>query len=105
MHEQIRVKRLWSMGQFNNVELESTISEIPEKIALNDRAIGLLYNLMLLEAESAHKEYIKLYRDNPILLNVFPEIVKYIDESLKIIKEDKSRTFDELIKELNQSGS
>lgn len=102
MNEQLRVKRLWKMGDFSNVELESTLSDIPEKVALNDRAITLLYHLMLLEAEAAHKDYLELYKDNPFLLKAFPDIVNYLDESMKAIKEDKSRTFEELMNELNK---
>lgn len=104
MNETLRVKRLWKMGDFSNVELESTLSDIPEKVALNDRAIGLLYNLMLLEAESAHKDYLKIYRDNPFLMKAFPDLVNYIDESLKVIKEEKNRTFEELLNEINKEN-
>lgn len=102
MNESLKVKRLWAMGQYSNVELETTLSEIPERVALNPKAIGLLYNLMTLELEGSHKEYLKLYKDHPVLLKVFPEIVNYLDEALLAIKEEKTQTFNELMKELNE---
>lgn len=102
MNEQLRVRRLWAMGQYSNVELETTLLDIPEKVSLNPRAIELLYNLMTLQLEAAHKEYLQLYKKHPVLLKIFPEIVDYLDESLLAIKEEKTQTFDELIKELNK---
>ena len=100
MNETLRVKRLWSMGQFSNVELETTLSEIPEKVALKPRAVELLYNLMTLQLEAAHKEYLQLYKNHPVLIKIFPEIVDYLDEALLAIREEKTQTFDELMKEL-----
>jgi hypothetical protein len=105
MQEHIRVKRLWSMGQFSNVELETTLSDIPEKVSLNPRAVGLLYNLMTLQLEAAHKEYLQLYKNHPVLIKVFPEIIDYLDEALLAIREEKTQTFDELMKELRTDGN
>jgi len=95
MYEQIRVKRLWSMGQFNNVELEDTLFEIPEKVSLNPKARGLLYYLMILEAEKAHKKYLALYKK-------FPANMEQLDKTAEIIEEERTRTFTEFINELNK---
>lgn len=95
MHEQIRVKRLWSMGNYNNVELEDTLFEIPERVSLNPKARGLLYYLMILEAEKAHKKYLTLYKR-------FPADMEQLDLTAEIIEEERNRTFQEFMNELNK---
>ncbi len=102
MQRSLRVKRLWSMGQFNNVELQDEIIEIPEKVALNQKAIELLYQLMILEQEEAHKEYLQLFKQYPLLLKMFPANLDFLDETILAIKEEKTRTFEELLVELNK---
>lgn len=83
------------MGNYNNVELYDEIIEIPEKVALNPRATGLLYYLMILEQEKAHKKYLALYAK-------FPAKMEQIDETAKIIEEERTRTFTEFLNEINK---
>jgi hypothetical protein len=90
------------MGQYNNYELHDEITDIPERIALNPDAMGLLYNLMIMEMESAHGKYLQLYKEHPALVNVFPELLKYFDEMNVAVNENLSRTFDEFMKEYNK---
>jgi hypothetical protein len=82
------------MGQFNNVELYDEIIEIPERVALNTKATGLLYYLIILEQEKAHKKYLALYKK-------FPANMEQLDETAKIIEEERTRTFTEFLNELN----
>lgn len=89
------------MGQFNNVELFDEISEIPEHIALNDKAIELLYQFMVMEQEVAHKNYLQVFKEHPLLLKMFPEILDVLDESLLAVKQQKARTFEEFMQEIN----
>jgi hypothetical protein len=102
MNRNITVSRIWSMGSFNNYQLQDELTDIPERIALNPEAMGLLYNLITMEMESAHVRYLKLYKDHPALVNVFPEIMKYFDELNIVVNEDLSRTYDEFMKVLNK---
>lgn len=83
------------MGQFNNVELEDSLFEIPEHVSLNPKARGLLYYLMILEAEKAHKRYLALYKR-------FPANMEQIDQTAEIIEQERSRTFQEFMDELNK---
>jgi hypothetical protein len=99
MERNISVNRLWSMGQFNNYELNDEVTNIPEKIALNPKAMGLLYNLIIMEMESAHVKYLKLYKDHPSLIKVFPEVLKYFDELEIAVQEDQTKTFEEFMEE------
>lgn len=101
MKETLRVKRLWAMGQFNNIELYDEITEIPEKVALNPQARGLLYKLLILEMERAHKKYLNFYRDNPMLMKVFPANVEDVDEVVAVIETERTRTYNEFLQELN----
>ena len=83
------------MGQFNNVEMYDEIIELPESMVLNPKATGLLYYLMILEQEKAHKKYLALYKK-------FPANMEQIDETAKIIEEERTRTFTEFLEQLNQ---
>lgn len=102
MNRNLRVKRLWSMGQFNNVELFDEILDIPEKVALNPRAVELLYHLMIMEQELAHKRYLEVFKKHPTLLKIFPESLDYLNETVLAIKEEKTRTFEEFLQEYNK---
>ena len=95
MNEALKVKRLWSMGNYNNVELYDEITDIPEHVALNPKARGLLYYLMILEQEKAHKKYLALYKK-------FPANMEQLDETAKIIEEERARTFMEFLDEINK---
>jgi hypothetical protein len=98
LNRTLRVKRLWSMGNYNNVELYDEIVEIPEKVALSPKATGLLYYLMILEQEKAHKKYLNLYKK-------FPANMEQLDQTAEIIEEERSKTFLEFIEELNRELS
>lgn len=95
MNRGLHVKRLWSMGQYNNVELFDEILDVPEHVALNPKAVGLLYYLMILEQEKAHKKYLALVKK-------FPATMEQIDKTAEIIEEERSRTFTEFMEELNK---
>lgn len=102
MNRSLSVNRLWSMGQFNNYELHDEITDIPEHISLNPKAIGLLYHLMIIEMESAHNKYLQLYKDHPSLVKVFPAVLEYFDEINIAVEENKTKTFDEFMSEISK---
>lgn len=102
MNRTLRVKRLWSMGQFNNIQFEDEVSDIPENIALNQKAIGLLYNLMVLEMEMAQKEYLRVFEKYPAFMRIFPDSVAVINETVLAIREERNRTYDEFMKEITK---
>lgn len=83
------------MGNYNNVELYDEIIEIPERVALNTKAIGLLYYLMILEQEKAHKKYLTL-------ITKFPASMEQLDKTAELIEEERTRTFTEFMEELNK---
>lgn len=97
MNRTISVERLYSLGDFKNIKFNDTITDIPQNIALNDKAMGLLHYLQLTEIEHAHKRYLKL----GLMLPARPE---QIDATLVLLEEERSRTFQELLQELSKEN-
>ena len=97
MQTSLRVERLYSLADYNNVKFSQEITEVPERVLLSQKGVGLLYSLMYLEMEKAHKNYIMLYKS-------YPASIEQIEQTASIIEEARSRTFKELIEELNKEG-
>jgi hypothetical protein len=102
MNRNLHVKRLWSMGQFSNVELHNEITDIPENIALNPKATELIYHMMILEMESAYAGYLSIYKDHPVMIKAFPDIIDFFQEMNLAVEQEKTKTFNQLIRELNK---
>jgi len=90
MNTTLRVERLYSLADYNNVKFTQEIIEVPERVLLSEKGVGLLYSLMLLEAEKAHKNYIILYKS-------FPASMEQLDQTAEIIEQERSRTFKEFL--------
>lgn len=95
MQSSLKTERLYSLSDYNNVKFSQEVTEIPERILLNERAIGLLYSLMILEMEKAHKNYILIYKS-------YPASLEQIEQTASIIEEARTKTFKELLEELNK---
>ena len=102
MNRTLHAKRLWTMGQFSNVEFQDEITDIPENVALNPKATGLLYSMMLLEMESAYVKYLSIYKEHPVLVKAFPAILDFFHEMSVAVEDEKTRTFTQLLEELNK---
>lgn len=102
MNKSLHVKRLWTMGQFSNIELHNEVTDIPEKVALNSKATGLLYNLMLMEMESAYVNYLSIYKDHPVMIKAFPGILDFFQEMHVAVEQEKTKTFTQLMEELSK---
>jgi len=90
------------MGNYSNVELQDEITDIPENVALNPKAIGLLYNLMMMEMESAYVKYLSIYKEHPVMIKAFPAIIDFFQEMNLAVEQEKTKTFNQLIEELNK---
>lgn len=95
MQTSLRAERLYSLADYNNVKFSQEITEVPEKVMLNERGVGLLYSLMYLEMEKAHKNYIMLYKS-------YPASLEQIEQTASIIEEARTKTFKELLEELSK---
>ena len=60
MERTLRVKRIFTMGQFQNLEIGDEITNIPENIAKNEEALSLISYLQLLLTERKYNRYLQL---------------------------------------------
>lgn len=95
MNRTSAIERLYFLGDFKNIKITDTISEIPEEVFLNKEAMDSIVNLQLISTEHTYTTYLKL-------INALPK-TDY-DTIEKLLNEAKSRTFEQLIKQLKIIG-
>jgi hypothetical protein len=88
MTRDIGVKRLYTMGQYQNVTFEETIKDLPMDLSKED--LDNYRYLMLLDLELQYRSYLKMYQQ---VSNVS------IDEAVNALEKSKLET----IKELGQN--
>lgn len=93
------------MGQFSNVELSDEITDIPQNIAINPNAVALIYNMMVLQMEAAYINYLAVYKENPVMVKAFPQIIDFFKEIQVAVENEKTKTFDQLVEELNKESN
>lgn len=85
------VERLYSIADFQNIKLTSSITEIPDEIAKNEKAISLLFYLQCLGTDIAYKQYMNLR-------------TRLVDEKAKDILEylqkERETTYSQLMAEI-----
>lgn len=57
MNREIRVKRIFSLGNYQNIEIEDKISDIPEELVFKEAFISKIRNLLNLSIESQFQSY------------------------------------------------
>jgi hypothetical protein len=57
MERVLRVRRLYSQGQYQNIEIADDLLNVPEKWALDDTFISLVGYLQLLNVERKYARY------------------------------------------------
>lgn len=92
MNRTLATKRLFSLGNYSNIEFSHTITEIPEKIALDPKAMELLSYVLLLDIEYAYKRYHLLIEQ----VNT-----KNLSEVIEFIETERQDTFSELLAKYN----
>lgn len=60
MNRNLKVKRLYSLGDFKNIEFTDEICDIPEKFLLNKEVMENLSYLQLIRIELDYAKYILL---------------------------------------------
>jgi len=78
MKRSITTSRLFSLGDFKNISFTDTIEDIPERIALDNKAMGLLRSIQLFQIERSYLKYRKL-RDTTHHMSL-EEAVELIDK-------------------------
>lgn len=87
MNRSVTTKRLYATGQYQNITIEDSISDVPENLALDRGFMNLLRALQLVEMEYAYKKYIKLMERTQSLP---------IDEALTELETIKINTLDDI---------
>lgn len=93
MNRSLSTKRLYSVGNYNNITFEDTIDGIPEELALDRNFINLVRFAQLVEMESAYRKYIKLVEQ----IQSLP-----IDQALADLEYNKVNTLQEIKTYLQQ---
>lgn len=72
MNRSISMERIYTLGQYKNLKLTDTISDIPEGIAFNAESLALLRQLQMISLDSVYLRYLQEsltfeedYRKNP----------------------------------------
>jgi len=60
MERSLRVKRIYTLGSYQNIEIADSIDGIPNELALNEDFIGLLSYLQMLNLERRVNSYYKI---------------------------------------------
>ena len=63
MNRSVRIKRLYSLGAYQNLEIHDEIYEIPEDKMLDEEIIQKLRYLMLIGCELDYQRYLKIMND------------------------------------------
>lgn len=60
MNRSLKVERIYSLGDYKNIKVTDDINELPEEIVLNDKAVGLIRMMQLLQTEKVYQKYVNL---------------------------------------------
>lgn len=60
MKRSVTTTRLYSLGNYQNISFSDTIDDIPEEIAFDEKAMGLLRSIQLSQIEKSYQKYFKL---------------------------------------------
>ena len=97
MNKTIAIERIFSLGDYQNLKVTDTITEIPDAIASNPDAVKLLRYLQLVDIEWSYVKYMKLRASEPKLANV-----ESIEAALAFIEDERTRTFEDLLNTIRE---
>lgn len=93
MQRSLRIERLFGLGNYSNIKFVDEITEIPEAVALSQKAVSLITQLQMLEIERAYARYVLMERN-------FPATPEQIEKTAEILEQERSRVFEEFVAEL-----
>ncbi len=101
MQQRLAVKRIYKLGDYQNIEITSELTEIPQQVFLNEDAQTKLQYLLLVDVEQSYVKY------HEILRAAYK--TKSIEESLafalQYLETEKTQTFNQLSQILNDKPS
>ena len=92
MNKQIAVERIFSLGDYQNIKVTDTITELPEIVASNPEAMKLLRYLQLVDVEWTYINYARLRALEPKLTSS-----EAIESAMNFIEEERTQTFESLL--------
>lgn len=93
MNKMVSVERLFALGDYQNIKFINVITDIPEEILMNPKAIETLWYLQLIEIEEARNKYDLLTRS----------IIDTSHEKVAVmLEEERMRTYQEFIKQIDK---
>lgn len=99
MNKTIAVERIFSLGDYQNIKVTDTITEIPDAVASNPDAIRLLRYLQLVDIEWTYIHYAKLRASAPKFKDI-----ESIETAMKFIEEERTVTFEKLLESIRTKG-
>lgn len=100
MEQRLAVKRIYKLGDYQNIEITSELTEIPQQVFLNEEAQSQLQYLLLVDVEQSYVKYHSILRE--------AYQTKSIEESLafalKYLESEKTQTFNQLSQILKSEG-
>jgi hypothetical protein len=99
MNKQISAERIYSLGDYQNIKFNDTITEIPDEIALNPDTMERLRYLQLVDIEWSYISYMKLKLQEPKITNL-----ETAEDALNFIEQERTITFANLLKSITKTG-
>ena len=105
MERNLDVERLYFLGDYKNIKFGNQLVNIPEKVAMNDKAVELLFLHQFLSCEIAYRRYVemldKISQEYSIVKNgkniADPEAV------MEFLQTERAQTFAQLYEEIKQT--
>lgn len=60
MNRNLKLRRIYNLGDYNNIEFTEEITEIPEKFVLNEEVMSKFRQLLMLNVEKSYIKYLEL---------------------------------------------
>ena len=91
MSRNLKVERLYNLGQFINIKIVSEWNDIPEEIASDTEKLKLAFRALTLECDQGYQEY----KDANVQIN---EEVKEGKDIRELLQAERDRIAEELAK-------
>jgi len=60
MNMNLKIKRIYNLGNYSNVEFTEELNEIPEKLIFNKEAMHKFRKLLMLNVEVSYNKYLEV---------------------------------------------
>ena len=81
MNMNLKIKRIYNLGNYSNVEFTEELNEIPEKLIFNKEAMHKFRKLLMLNVEIAYKKYLEtMQQDEDVQIEVQEVLIDELNE-------------------------